>query len=473
MSIVPNVIGEGAFGCVHSPSLQCMNKPKMDYTDKVSKLMDRNNALKELGEYVGIEKADPEQKYYLGKPILCEPNNSKITKTAMKKCKAQFSDKALLIMKDGGLNVRKLTMGWSKMPITPELIKEVGDFWLDTHKLLIGLKLFLANDIVHHDLKAENIVYNKKTRSISFIDFGHMRPLSTFVKYASENKSGIADEHWSYPWENQFITERKYHKLATLDDDIKIKYASLFIYQNMNNPNTEYGAFMHLILPKNNSLLKDTKYSADEIEELKIENQIEYYRRDYLDFLLKSTPEKYDAFLKKATETFDLFGVGLAIAFAWQQTAHILLHTPINVATLNGAIFGMIRPDVYDRYDLDTALGVYEKILEPLAESKGLEFQNNILKPKVAIDVPIVKPKPMSEEQFEKMTRKADAKLKGFCPPGKVLNPLTGRCVKECGPGQYRNAQFRCVGARRTVRKKSAKSSGRTLSIRASKQQSS
>ena len=464
MSNIPEVIGEGAFGCVHSPSLHCNVKNKMDYTDKVSKLMDRNNALKELGEYVGIEKADPEQKYYLGKPILCEPNNSKITKTAMKKCKAQFSDKALLIMKDGGLNVRKLTMGWSKMPITPELIKEVGDFWLDTHKLLIGLKLFLANDIVHHDLKAENIVYNKKTRSISFIDFGHMRPLSTFVKYASENKSGIADEHWSYPWDNQFITKRKYHKLATLDDDIKIKYASLFIYQNMNNPNTEYGAFMHLILPKNNSLLKDTKYSADEIEELKIENQIEYYRRDYLDFLLKSTPEKYDAFLKKATETFDLFGVGLAIAFAWQQTAHILLHTPINVATLNGAIFGMIRPDVYDRYDLDTALGVYEKILEPLAESKGLEFQNNILKPKVAIDVPIVKPKPRSEEQFEKMTRKADAKLKGFCPPGKVLNPLTGRCVKECGPGQYRNAQFRCVGARRTVRKKSAKSSGRTLS---------
>jgi hypothetical protein len=153
MSNIPEVIGEGAFGCVHSPSLHCKNKPKIDYTDKVSKLMDRKDALKELGEYIGIENADPHHKYYLGKPILCKPDNSEITKTAMKKCKAQFSDKALLIMKDGGLNVRKLTMGWSKMPITPELINEVGDFWLDTHKLLIGLKLFLANDIVHHDLK--------------------------------------------------------------------------------------------------------------------------------------------------------------------------------------------------------------------------------------------------------------------------------------------------------------------------------
>jgi len=215
--------------------------------------------------------------------------------------------------------------------------------------------------------------------------------------------------------------------------------------------------------------LKESKYSADEIDDLKIENQIEYFRRDYMDFLLKSKPEKYNAFLKKAVETFDLFGLGFALAFAWKQTAHILLHTPINVATLNGAIFGMIRPDVYDRYDVDTAIGVYEQVFQPLAESKGLEFQNNILKLKVAIKVPIVKPKPISDEKLEKMTQKADAKLKGFCPPGKVINPLTGRCVKECGLRQYRNAQFRCVGTKRTVRKKSAKSSGRTLSLRESK----
>jgi len=468
MSIVPNVIGEGAFGCVHSPSLHCKNKPKMDYTDKVSKLMDRNNALKELGEYIGIENADPEQKYYLGKPILCEPDSSEITQTATKKCKYKFTKKALLIMKDGGLNVRKLTMGWTKMPITPELIKEVGDFWLETHKLLVGLKLFLKNDIVHHDLKAENIVYNKKTRSISFIDFGHMRPLSTFVKYASESRPGTAHEHWSYPWENSFIAKNKYDAMAKYTDDTKIKYANL-IAREMNRPTTEYGAFMHLILPKNNSLLKDTKYSADEIDDLKIENQIEYFRRDYLDFLLKSEPEKYLSFLKKATETFDLFGLGFALAFAWQQTAHILLHTPINVATLNGAIFGMIRPDVYDRYDLDTALGVYEQILEPLALTKGLVFQNNILKPKAVINVPIVKPKPISDAKLEKLTQKSDANLKGFCPPGKDINPLTGRCVNECGAGQYRNAQFRCVGARKTARKKSAKkslSSNRTLSVR-------
>jgi hypothetical protein len=104
-----------------------------------------------------------------------------------------------------------------------------------------------------------------------------------------------------------------------------------------------------------------------------------------------------------------------------------------------------------------------------LALTKGLVFQNNILKPKAVINVPIVKPKPISEEQFEKMTQKADANLKGFCPPGKEINPLTGRCVNECGPGQYRNAQFRCVGARKTARKKPAKkslSSNRTLSVR-------
>jgi serine/threonine protein kinase len=469
MSNIPEVIGEGSYGCVHSPSLHCEDNMNIDYDDKVSKIMDQKYALQELSEYVGIEKADPDQKYYLGKPILCKPDTSEITKTAINKCESEFSDKALLIMKDGGLNLRKLTMGWSKMPITPELINEVSDFWLETHKLLIGLKLFLANDIVHHDLKAENIVYNKKTKSISFIDFGHMRPLSKFVKHALGNKSRIAHAHWSYPWENTFITKNNYYAIAGYDDDDKTNYANL-IYKHMNFTNNEYGAFMHLILPKNNNLLKDTNYSEDEKNELTIENQIEYFRRDYLDFLLKSKPENYDSFLKKATETFDLFGVGLALAFSWQQTAHILLHTHINVATLNGAIFGMIRPDVYDRYDVDTAIAIYEKILEPLAEVKGLAFQNNILKPKVVSSVPIVKPKSISEEEFEKMTQKADENLKKICPAEREMNPLTGRCVKKCKTGKYRNSRFRCVGAKKTLRKKSTKTTGRTVSVRASKQ---
>ena len=32
---IPNVIGEGAFGCVHKPSLTCSNK-RISYKNKIS-----------------------------------------------------------------------------------------------------------------------------------------------------------------------------------------------------------------------------------------------------------------------------------------------------------------------------------------------------------------------------------------------------------------------------------------------------
>jgi len=47
------------------------------------------------------------------------------------------------------------------------------------------------------------------------------------------------------------------------------------------------------------------------------------------------------------------------------------------------------------------------------------------------------------------------------CPPGKELNPKTGRCIKKCGPGETRNAQGRCV--KKTRRYKSSSTQSRTI----------
>ena len=70
------VIGEGAAGCVHKPSLECKNK-KIDYKNKVSKLMDIDNANDELDEYKLISKLDKNKDFYLGKPLSCLPAKTK------------------------------------------------------------------------------------------------------------------------------------------------------------------------------------------------------------------------------------------------------------------------------------------------------------------------------------------------------------------------------------------------------------
>ena len=44
------VVGEGTFGCVHSPSLKCKTKKNRNYDNKVSKLLTAEDARDELKE---------------------------------------------------------------------------------------------------------------------------------------------------------------------------------------------------------------------------------------------------------------------------------------------------------------------------------------------------------------------------------------------------------------------------------------
>ena len=44
------VIGEGSYGCVHRPSLTCKDK-KIDYKNKISKLMTQKHLNTEIAEY--------------------------------------------------------------------------------------------------------------------------------------------------------------------------------------------------------------------------------------------------------------------------------------------------------------------------------------------------------------------------------------------------------------------------------------
>ena len=66
----------------------------------------------------------------------------------------------------------------------------------------------------------------------------------------------------------------------------------------------------------------------------------------------------------------------------------------------------------------------------------------------------------MSDAALEKSMEEKDEKLrKKVCPAGKVLNPFTGRCVKECEPNQQRDEKFRCKTVKVPKKKKTKNSS--------------
>jgi hypothetical protein len=83
---LPSVIGEGAYGCIHKPSLKCKDNKIQNYKNKVSKVLQKSKAKQELEEYGAIKQADQSNEYYLGIPVECDVDNTPTNIQAVEKC---------------------------------------------------------------------------------------------------------------------------------------------------------------------------------------------------------------------------------------------------------------------------------------------------------------------------------------------------------------------------------------------------
>jgi hypothetical protein len=63
------IIGQGNYGCVHKPQMECESSPPS--TDTVSKIMLNAKADIELEEFAAVAMADPTQTIHLGTPTKC------------------------------------------------------------------------------------------------------------------------------------------------------------------------------------------------------------------------------------------------------------------------------------------------------------------------------------------------------------------------------------------------------------------
>ena len=447
----PKIVGQGSYGCVYDPSIKCKTGQGrgIDYTDKVSKVLSKTNAEDEQTEYTKIEKADPESKYYLGKPVLCDPAETALTEDIIQKCPVLYkpSTSKLLIMKNGGLNISTYVKSIASKPITYKPKFEI--FLFKMHHMLLAVQNLLDNNLVHHDLKGQNMVYNENTGEINLIDFGLLRDTDAVIHNSKNNINRLSVAHWSFPFECNFLNKKKYTAFvgfSVAEKNAWYQHLKSELSMSKLNRSLQGSAICNFF--QNIGLTKD---------------EMDAWLKDYFDFLV-SMPN-YETFLNKSVETIDLYGVGLAFREIYKFGKKFM--DDELVEKLKKFADSLLDPNLTRRYTVDNAIANYETVvLKDLLIKHKKQFVNHELVGITAaslksITAPVnvvpaaidgsrlnITPQLLTAETKKSSrlnTPPVIAAKKKKCGAGQTINNKTNRCIKKCKEGEIRNDNGRCV----------------------------
>jgi serine/threonine protein kinase len=436
-----DVIGEGTYGCAHRPPMKCRDAPRRNKTD-ISKLMTSTNALKELKEFALIDSADKRKKFYLGKPSKCAPDRILSNIRSISKCPSgkfypeKMDDYSLLVMKYGGQDLEQFgeeVRTWTK---TKEHVDAIELFWLEAVRLFYGIKVLHDNNVVHHDLKQQNIVYDKATNRASFIDFGFMEKRSVRISAAKRSANWLGDNHhWSFPLEAVYWNKDIYMAAASARGKTKKAYRE---FAESVEDNCQY--FFTSITHFNANASKIDKNAV-----VATKNAF----RNALEF--EPTNESYDRFIEKSIDSVDTYGLGIALMFVLHRSKH-LLSAEFYKNMMNIGL-NMLEGRVFLRSTPEQLLAQYEDLLTTsgLLEKHNKHIENHLIANKVSAEMKIAEA--IADSSFMVHVDKADdaatllrnIEIVRDCPVGKEFNPLTKRCVSVCKPGKVRNPDFKCL----------------------------
>jgi serine/threonine protein kinase len=443
---VGSVIGEGTYGCVHKPSLKCDTNKKIFYKNKISKIMTSQEADTELAEYDRIEHIDMGHNLYLGVPEKCKVAPTPENMTAIRKCKngkkflTKMDTLSLLLLEDGGVNLVTFADQVATWQTTAENTRKIELFWIEAHRLLVGLKAFLDNGIIHHDLKPQNIVYNESTNRLNFIDFGLMTTKDKLVDKSAKSTNYLAKYHWSFPFEIEFLNQNVFTRIATKSDAVITKYYDTLVDNIKKDIHSDityaFRTFFTYVI---------AKQAAKPAHEAIVASFLTDF---YQTLMYELKPGKYDEVLNKSLDTIDIYGTGMALMYVLINSSDL-----IDVLLLEKLVLlfqRMVTADLSSRITIGPLINEYEDILFDcqLLDKYNKHFENNQL-----VDGPTV---PKSVEKSIDSIEKEDVVLSQGeindvvmstiyrCPPEKEYNPKTKRCVKKCKDGYSRSPDFKC-----------------------------
>ena len=172
---IPKLLNQGAYGCIFKPELGC-DVDESDTGNYVSKLQIKTKELeKEIK--IGIEIQEIKNYYYYYAPIIktCNVNIRSIDSKIVRGCKVITNEIGEIDTKSEYASNKIRYVGKYNMNKILQMItttKKLSTLMNNHLYLLNSIKLMFEKNIIHLDLKTDNIMWDENQQIPIIIDFG-------------------------------------------------------------------------------------------------------------------------------------------------------------------------------------------------------------------------------------------------------------------------------------------------------------
>ena len=279
------MIGTGSYGYVYHPCLffldvssenmQIMQETIKNRNNHVSKLLKKEFAEKELLRYELIRIADPYNNFHLGNMFMANPSRRNIPLLSIgdngKEIIDNFEEYKLIIMKYGGKTLREYgniiynnkkthvdasTTFHASSPNASVLRtfasgsnhkyeQNIVIFWKDSIRLIQGVNCFIQNNIVHHDIKSANIVFdydedvdiNKCKNRSNYIDFGLSQSMESIYEKSKMSQYNYSIFYYNFPPELFLYDKERFEIFRNLNIKERTRWFNYICTSWINPPN--------------------------------------------------------------------------------------------------------------------------------------------------------------------------------------------------------------------------------------------
>ena len=197
-------LNQGSYGCIFKPGVKCDGTPSNSkYLSKIQKKKPRTENEPIIGRRIR-ETVENHERYYAPALEVCKANISMINPSEVKKCKVMENETSNVAEEFVSIKMRYIgneTLGdnldkhYQKSPET--FLAHLKDI---ERYLGAAVKELVRIEVVHNDLKLNNVMYSKEWKVPIIIDFGMAYEMKTL--YSGNQMNTVFFTHYEKypPW---------------------------------------------------------------------------------------------------------------------------------------------------------------------------------------------------------------------------------------------------------------------------------